>query len=135
MRKFNKKIIVLFIIILFIPLLYLLDSEDKEYKKTLCKDNAWEIILYRKKTFFGLGGVEVRLMVFDEKENILFNKVIDNRDVWEDVEIRYNDLVCNKYEIKVGPMYWDKNKEKFSYLLLNKSELESKGSDSIDINP
>jgi hypothetical protein len=43
----------------------------------------------------------------DQAGRVLWQERIDERDMWEDVEERFPELVIDDRRVRVGPDYWD----------------------------
>jgi hypothetical protein len=84
-------------------------ASPRVYKTASSPDGSWSVTVFRQRehAFPLKEGVEVTVVVTDSSGRILLRKVIDSRDVWEDVDLRYRDVICKNDEILVGPDWWD----------------------------
>jgi hypothetical protein len=93
------------------------------YRTATSPDGSWSVTVLRKRSAPPpLEGVDVIVRVPDPKENILVDRVIDNRDIWSDVDDRYPDVSCSNDEIGIGPGWW--NGKEMAYWRLTKTDLE-----------
>lgn len=93
------------------------------YRKAISPDGSWSVTVLRKRSAPPpMEGVDVIVRVHDAKGRILLNRVIDNRDLWSDVDDRYPNVACGNDEIKIGPEWW--NGKETTYWCLKKTDLE-----------
>ena len=79
------------------------------YKQATSPDGSWSVQVHRCQTF-PMFNVDVIVTELLEDGTVLFNDRIDRRDLWEDVDGRYPDVICENDEIRLGPGYWDVTK-------------------------
>ena len=79
------------------------------YKQATSPDGSWSVQVHRCQTF-PMFNVDVIVTELLEDGTVLFNDRIDRRDLWEDVDERYPDVICENDEIRLGPSYWDGTK-------------------------
>ena len=54
-----------------------------------------------------LGSVPVTVRVVVRNGEVLFDRVIDARDLWSEVEDDYPELICERGAARLGPKYWN----------------------------
>ena len=74
------------------------------YKQATSPDGSWSVQVHRCQTF-PMFNVDVIVTALLESGTVLFNDRIDRRDLWEDVDERYPDVICENDEIRLGPGY------------------------------
>jgi len=78
------------------------------YKTVTSPDQSWSVTVLRQRSKIPLmEGVDVIVVVTDRNGRTLLKRATDNRDLWEDVDERYPDVICKDDEILLGPDYWD----------------------------
>jgi len=113
--------IVIIIIALAVGASWYAETRPQIYKSAVSPDGVWSVNVYRQRTFPWFEGVAVIVEIKDNKNRVIYKETIDNRDVWQDVEERYPELVCTNEEVKIGPGFWDGQKR--TYFVLKRKEL------------
>jgi hypothetical protein len=92
------------------------------YKQATSPDGSWSVQVHRRHTFPYLEGVDVIVTATRQDGTVLFHDVIDNRDIWQDVDEQYRDVICENDEIRLGPEYWDGTNH--TYFVIKKGSFE-----------
>ena len=126
-KNMNKKktgcLIGILIVLLPIIAYWWRTTQTHVYKSAISPDGSWSVTVLRKHTAPPpMEGVNVIVRVKDSDGKTIFEEVIDNRDLWADVDGRYPDVICENNEIKIGPKWWDG--DKFTYYTINKKDFE-----------
>ena len=119
--KSRKKFIAILIIALAVSGFWYFTTQPQIYKSAVSPDGVWSVNVYRQRTFPWFEGVAVIVEIKDNKNRVIYKETIDNRDTWQEVKERYPELICTNEEIKIGPGFWDGQKN--TYFVLKRKEL------------
>jgi hypothetical protein len=124
MNKKKSGCLIILLIVLLVAIAYWWRATQAHvYKSSISPDGSWSVTVLRKHTAPPpFEGVDVIVRVNDSDGTIILEETIDNRDLWNDVESRYPDVICENNQIRIGPKWW--NGIEFDYYRLNKKDFE-----------
>jgi hypothetical protein len=118
-----RKIITLVAVLLITAVSWWWQMRPHVYRAATSPDGSWSVTVLRKRSAPPpMEGIDVIVRVKNAKGIVLLDQVIDNRDIWTDVDDRYPDISCMNDEIRIGPKWW--NGKEMAYWSLKKKDLE-----------
>lgn len=99
---------------------YYAATRPRLYEQCESPDGSWTVKVYRS---WGLLSVRVSVKAASSDGSASFERAIDSRDDFADVEDRYSDISCENREARIGPKYWDGTR--FGYFVVRKDDLSS----------
>jgi hypothetical protein len=81
------------------------------YRHVTSPDGSWSATVLRQRVSPYLEGVDVIVRIEDQDGQTLHEARIDNRDLWEDVDERYPEVLIDNDRLRLGPKYWDGQRE------------------------
>jgi hypothetical protein len=91
------------------------------YRYATSSDGTWSAAIIRKQTSIA-GTTDVILRVQDQQGRVLWQRRIDERDLWSDVDAGpYSELLIDADRIRVGPDFWADG----SYFELGREDAEA----------
>jgi hypothetical protein len=94
------------------------------YRTCTSSDDGLVLNVYRAITPPYVEGVDVIVTVEAADGRRVCRRVIDNRDMWNEVDTRYSHVLCEKDRFVVGPEWW--NGSRMTDFVLAKSALAAK---------
>ena len=105
MKKFSLTSILCLVTLIAAILAMVVGKFDRQlYRQATSPDGTWSVQVHRRYTF-PLFTVDVIVTAKRQDGTVLFHHKIDNRDLWQDVDQRYPDVICTNDEIRIGPRY------------------------------
>ena len=113
-------------LVIAIPTLWWNHIRAHVFRCEISPDGSWSVTVLRQKdnVIPFTEGINVTVQVEDAAGNLLTRRVIDNVDIWSDVDDKYPDITIDDERIRIGPGYWDG--EKRTYFELTKNDLEER---------